>query len=410
MSTATTARPATEARPPVAVPPEGKPARARARELEGYRGLAALSIIVFHVSQFAIQSTPSSRIVTQMSKFEIVDILFVLSAYLLTLSYARAALDRTSTVRPGEFLFRRAVRILPLYWVAVTAVWSMRNSTFPGDWRDLLEHLTFTQVFDQKRIFYTLGPTWSMSLEIIFYGVLVILGPLAVRMCGHIATRRARVAALMAGGVVLFLIPVTWNAVSYFVFHVPFDHWPVYFGPQARFGAFAVGMVLAVVVAARRSEPVFRGVWPVILRVAGVAIIVGATWIDRPGSWGQVGFHDLAAVGWLLLLSSTVLGVEGQRWARILSWRPLTAVGLISYSMYMWHEPILQLLDNHGITNRSVSGLPWSITVVLVSALLVGTLSYWVIEYPTSKLRSLRSKDGRPRNYYPDLVRRAEAS
>lgn len=410
MSTATMEPAATELRPSGPAPPEGKPSRTRARELEGYRGIAAVSIIVFHVCQYAIQSTSSNRVLTQLAKFEIVDILFVLSAYLLTLSYTRAAIDRTSTARPGTFLFRRAVRILPLYWIAVTVVWSTRNPTLPGDWRDLLEHLTFTQVFDQKRIFYTLGPTWSMSLEIIFYGVLVILGPLSVRACGHIATRRARVAFLAAGSTVLFLIPVTWNAVSYFVFQVPFDHWPVYFGPQARFGAFAVGMLLAVIVAARKSEPLFRGIWPTVLRIAGIAIVVAATWIDRPGSWGQVGFHDLAALGWLLLLASTVLGAEGQRWARALSWRPLTLIGLISYSTYIWHEPILQLLNHHGITDRSVAGLPWNVTAVLVLALLAGILSYWVIEYPTAKLRSLRTKDGGKRDYYPELDRGADAS
>jgi peptidoglycan/LPS O-acetylase OafA/YrhL len=407
VSTSSIERP--RSRPPHlgSTPPEGQPARARANELEGYRGIATVSIIVFHVCQYAIQSTPSSQAVTQLAKFEIVDILFVLSAYLLTLSYARAAIDRTVTTRPGMFLFRRAVRILPLYWVAVTVVWSMRNPTLPGDWRDLVEHLTFTQVFDQKRIFYTLGPTWSMSLEIIFYAVLVVLGPLAVRVCGRITARRARVATLVAGCTVLFLIPVAWNSTAYLVFHVPFDHWPVYFGPQARFGAFAAGMLLAVLVAARRSRPIFHGIWPSVLRVAAVTIVIGATWIDRPHSWGQVGYHDLAALGWFLLLASTVLGASGQRWSRALSWRPLTLVGLISYSMYMWHEPIMQLLEGHGVTNRSVAGLPWNITAVLAIAVLAGILSYWVIEYPTSKLRSLRTKDGARRDYYPELAQTA---
>jgi peptidoglycan/LPS O-acetylase OafA/YrhL len=412
MSTDTIHRPGPPAapKPPTAfaTPPEGKPQRGRASELEGYRGIAAISIIVFHVSQYAIQSTPSSQAISQLAKFEIVDILFLLSAYLLTMSYARAAIDRTSTMTAGTFLFRRAVRILPLYWIGVTVIWSIRNPALPGDWIDLLEHLTFTQVFDQKRIFYTLGPTWSMSLEILFYGILVILGPLAVRICGNIATRRARTAVLLAGCAVLYLIPVTWNAASYFVFHVPYDHWPVYFGPQARFGAFAVGMALAVIVAARRSEPVFKGSWALVLRAVGIAIVAGATWIDRPNSWGQVGFHDIAALGWLLLLASTVLGPRNQRWARMLSWRPLTAVGLISYSSYMWHEPIMQTLQHHGITNRTVSALPYNIAVVLLLSLAAGALSYRVIEYPTAKLRAMRNKDGSKRNYYPELEQLSE--
>jgi peptidoglycan/LPS O-acetylase OafA/YrhL len=378
------------------------PARGRVRELEGYRGIAAILIVVFHVLQYAIEATQSPGFVAQIAQFQVVDLLFVLSAYLLTLSYARAAIDRTSAVSARTFLFRRAARILPLYWIGVTTIWTLRTPNLPGDWRDLVEHLTFTQVFDQQRIFYTLGPTWSMSLEIIFYGVLVVIGPLAVRACGRVSTRRMRVTTLLAGCGVLFLIPVTWNACAYFVYRVPFEHWPVYFGPQARFGAFAVGMLLAVIVAARRSRPVFYGIWPSVLRIAGIAVIACASWFNRPGSWGGVGYHDLAALGWLILLASTVLGVKGQVWSRILSWRPLTAVGLISYSTYMWHEPIMQLLANHAITDRSISGLPWALVAVLTLSLLAGVVSYRVIEYPTGKLRAMRNKDGSKRDYYSE--------
>jgi len=390
--------------------PEGAPRRARSRELEGYRGIAAISIIVFHVCQYAFQSggpdRPGGRFLTQLSQFEIVDILFVLSAYLLTLPYARAALDGGSALPAKAFLFRRAVRILPLYWVGILVVWSMRNATLPGDWRDLLEHLTFTQVFDQKRIFYTLGPTWSMSLEIMFYLLLAIAGPLAVRYCGRLVSRRSRVTLLLTGCAVLYLIPVVWNSTAYLVLHVSYNHWPVYFGPQSRFAAFAAGMALAVLVAARRSEPIrpHSRTAPVLVRIAGLAVVAGATWYDRPNSWGQVAFHDIAAVGWFLLLASTLLGPRGQRWARALSWRPFTLAGLISYSAYMWHEPIMQTLYQHGVTSRSVEGLPVAIPVVLAISLLVGVISYRIIERPSSKLRALRNSDGSKRDYYPELT------
>ncbi|MGZ4478972.1 MAG: acyltransferase family protein, partial [Nocardioidaceae bacterium] len=153
-------------------PPEGAPKRARATELEGYRGVATLSIIVFHVGQYVVQPRSSDGLAAQLARFEIVDVLFVLSAYLLTLSYARAAIDRTPALPARQFLFRRAVRILPLYWIGVSVVWACRNPTLPGDWRDLVEHLTFTHVFDRTRIFYTLGPAWSMCIEVAFYGLL----------------------------------------------------------------------------------------------------------------------------------------------------------------------------------------------------------------------------------------------
>jgi peptidoglycan/LPS O-acetylase OafA/YrhL len=385
-------------------PPEGAPKRARSRELEGYRGLAAVSIVIFHVCQYALPQKSPNPVFSALTQFEVVDVLFAMSAYLLALSYARAAIDGGSTHTAGEFLFRRAVRILPLYWIAVIVVWAVRNPTLHGDWIDLIEHLTFTQIFDQKRIFYTLGPVWSMSLEIIFYGLLVILGPAAVRLCRRLGTRRKRVTVLLAGCGVLFAIPVAWNAFAFFVLNISFEHWPVYFGPQARFGAFAVGMALAVIAAARRSEPLFAGVWPSVLRVAALLIVAAATALNQPNTWGQAAYHDVSALGWALLLASTVLGKKDQAWSRWLSWRPLTLVGLLSYSIYMWHEPLMLLLENVGVISRSPADLPAAIVIMLVAAFLVGGLSYQLIEYPTSKLRALRRKDGSPRDYYPELT------
>lgn len=248
----------TPSRPPGrAAPPAPRPSRGRALELQGYRGLAALSTVLFHVWQEwytydAAGSHPpvDSPWLGALISLEVIDLFFVMSAYLLTLSYARAAIDG-GTIRTGRsFLFRRAIRILPLYFLAVLVVWASRNPTLPGDWRDLVEHLTFTHVFDQQRIFYTLGPTWSLSLEVAFYLALIALGPLAVRVCRRLSTRRARVAVCASGCAALFVLPVVWISVAHYVVGVPHTNWPVYFGPQARFGGFAAGMALAVLLVA----------------------------------------------------------------------------------------------------------------------------------------------------------------
>ncbi|MDF3149608.1 acyltransferase, partial [Streptomyces sp. T21Q-yed] len=172
----------------------------RSPELQGFRGLAALSTVVFHVwQQYYVYDAQGAHppvdnpYLGALISLEVIDLFFVMSAYLLTLSYARAAIDGEDRTRPArDFLFRRATRILPLYFLAVLLVWSLRNPSLPGDWRDLLEHLTFTHVFDQQRIFYTLGPTWSLSLEIAFYLTLVAVGPPAIRACRRLRTRRAR--------------------------------------------------------------------------------------------------------------------------------------------------------------------------------------------------------------------------
>jgi peptidoglycan/LPS O-acetylase OafA/YrhL len=149
---------------------------------------------------------------------------------------------------------------------------------------------------------------------------------------------------------------------------------------------------------------VFAGVWPTVLRVIGLFIVLGATAWNQSHTWGQAAYHDVSALGWGLLLASTVLGKKGQTWSRWMSWRPLTLVGLLSYSIYMWHEPLMMLLANLGVISRSPAALPAAIATMLVASFLVGGLSYHLIEYPTSKLRAIRGRDGRPRDYYPELT------
>ena len=151
----------------------GRPAHASWRATAA---LSALTIVAFHVSSTPPRAAPSCRSSWRVrpvrDRRRAVPDVGVPPDAVLRPRGAR----RHLALPAREFLFRRAVRIVPLYWIAVTTVWALRNPALPGDWRDLVEHLLFVQVFDRERIFYTLGPTWSMSLEVMFYLSLVVLG------------------------------------------------------------------------------------------------------------------------------------------------------------------------------------------------------------------------------------------
>ncbi|MFH8366098.1 acyltransferase family protein [Streptomyces sp. NPDC018031] len=389
-------------------PPEGAPARSRAREIEGFRGLAALSTVVFHVWQQyfrydAAGSHPpvSDPFLGALISLEVIDLFFVLSAYLLTLSYARAAIDGGS-VRPARaFLHRRAVRIVPLYFLAVLVVWSLRNPTLPGNWSDLLAHLTFTHVFDREQIFYTIGPTWSLSLEMLFYLALVVLGPAAVRLCRPLRRRAARVAVCAAGCGLLYVLPVLWIAVARYGFGVPHTDWPVYFGPQARFGGFAAGMALAVLTVAlgERGRP---GTGPVVaLRLTALASLYTLSLLTtHPENVASTFYHPAASLLWAVLLYATVHTRTRGRWHRMLSARWLTATGLISYSLFIWHEPIMLELARAGLLPDAQGGFPAAVAVVLLVSVPAAALSYWLVEYPSGLLGRLRDGRGRPRDFY----------
>ncbi|WP_244187880.1 acyltransferase family protein [Streptomyces regalis] len=391
----------------------------RSPELQGFRGLAALSTVVFHVwQQYYVYDAQGAHppidnpYLGALISLEVIDLFFVMSAYLLTLSYARAAIDGYDRTRPGrDFLFRRATRILPLYFLAVLLIWSLRNPSLPGDWRDLVEHLTFTHVFDQQRIFYTLGPTWSLSLEIAFYLTLVAVGPLAIRACRRLHTRRARVLLCASGCAALYLAPVAWIAVAHHALGIPHTNWPVYFGPQARLGGFAAGMGLAVLLVAL-GERGRIGARPATLSaVTAAAGLYALSYASEPENTWHTYYHPLAALLWFALLYGTlhIRTPARPRWHALLRSGWLTGVGLVSYSLYIWHEPLMLLLYDAGVLPRSQAGFPLAVLLVVVAGALAATVSYWTVEYPGSLLARLRDKKGRPREFYPEAEAESEA-
>ncbi|MEU7489642.1 acyltransferase [Streptomyces sp. NPDC042319] len=392
---------------------ESAAARSKAKELQGFRGIAALSTVVFHVwQQYHVYDGGGSHppvdspYLASLLSLEVIDFFFVVSAYLLTLSYARAAIDGGST-RPGRlFLFRRAVRIVPLYFLAVLVVWSARNPQLAGNWRDLVEHLTFTHVFDREQIFYTLGPAWSLSLEVAFYLVLVVLGPLAVRACRPLHRRGARIAVCAGGCLLLFVLPVVWVTVARYGYGVPYTDWTVYFGPQARFGGFAAGMGLAVLMVALGGRARLRPVPATALAVLAVAGVYWLSWDSRPENATFTFYHPLASLLWVALLFG-VLHVRGTvRWHGLLRARWLTHLGLVSYSLFIWHEPVMLQLFQWGLLPGRPGGFWAAVAVVLLVAVPFATASYWVVEYPSSLLYRLRDGNGRQRDFYAGVVTR----
>jgi peptidoglycan/LPS O-acetylase OafA/YrhL len=376
--------------------------------LEGYRGLAALLIVVYHVYQY-MRTGPLARYPYEGTGWHgvlvgldsCVDLFFVLSAFLLGLPFARAALAGGRPMSARSFLYRRAVRIVPLYLVAVLVVWSARNRELPGDWRDLLEHLTFTHVFDDKRIFYTIGPAWSLAVEVHFYLLLAVLGPAVCARCRRIADERRRLGVLLAAVAGLVAASVVWKAAARYVAGAGEQDWSVWFSLPAKLDVFAVGLLVAVAVAARTGEAELRPSQRAGLAGAGVIVVGLAFAANVADPAASLYFHTVAAAGFGLLLAASVLAAPG-RAGRVLA-SPLPAVlGLVSYSLYLWHEPVMLLLADRGLfpVPGTPHAFPIGVLVLVPVAGMVAWLSYWIIEYPTGMLRRTRDHRGDLREYY----------
>lgn len=382
---------------------------ARFEDLEGYRGIAALGIVVFHAYQFcragastsyAYEGTWAYHLLLNMDG--LVSLFLVLSAFLLFLPLARKVLAGQDPGPASVFVLRRAVRILPLYWGAVILVWAYRNPVLPGDWRDLLEHLTFTQVFDSSRIFYTIGPAWSLAVEVFFYAFLAVTLLVYNKARAHERSLTVRRVFVWAPVAVVGLSSLAYQlwALSTGVPHSAYNVW---FNPLAKGSIFAAGMVLALVLIARDARELPRP-WLWGLRLTALGLLVWGMAIRGEDAATSLAWQELSTVAFALLLASSVLAPRTSLWRTSMSRPWLLWLGLISYSVYLWHEPVMLFLDQHGRLSHNQSAFPMVALILVLITVPVGFLSYWVIEYPIGRLRVLRLSDGRRRDYYPDAT------
>ena len=390
----------------------------RYEEFEAYRGIAALLIVVFHAYQYSRQATQQATYVYEGTVFHHlfgnleagVAWFFTLSGFLLFLPIARAGIGVRSTQPVRAFLIKRAIRILPLYYLAIVLVWAWRYTGGREQWLDLVRHLTFTHIFDRTHIFWTIGPAWSLAVEVHFYVAIAILGPVLGALCRRMSSERTRGLALLGFTGGLWLLGLGYLYWAAFIARVPEANAPAYFGLQAKLDNFAVGMVLAVICAMVGGRQVFGSAGAQVLRLAGIGCIAVLFAVRTVSSVAHelelldVFFHSVSAIGFVLILASTVLGPRRSRWTDVLANRRIQFLGLVSYSLYIWHEPILIELGNrHWLLSTNPDAFPINAVILAALSVLAGAISYWLIERPVMELRHLFGRDGRLVPRYEDV-------
>jgi peptidoglycan/LPS O-acetylase OafA/YrhL len=344
------------------------PASLRHRpEIDGLRALAILPILLLHTGVTALQGGHVG-----------VDIFFVISGYLITAIVTREIADGSFSL--ADFYRRRIVRILPALTVMLGAVLAVGCVVlFPTPLRDLGWSAAATAAFGSNVYFYAtsdyfaqasdlkpLVHTWSLAVEEQFY-LLYPLLLLALRRW----ERRARIAAMLGLAVTSFAIGA-WLAAT--------DLTAGFYLLPARIWELVIGGLVAMGAYPRLASAALRE----LLCWIGLAAILAGLVLIRPSWPFPVPFALAPAGGAALLLAYT----PGTRAAALLSVPPLRWIGFISYSLYLWHRPIIAFY----LTGRSWIMTPRDTAVLLALSFGAATLSYLVVERPA--LRRWRSGSG----------------
>ena len=340
--------------------------------LDGLRGLAVATVVGYHLRPSAVPGG-----------FVGVDVFFVLSGFLIT-SLLLAETESTSAIQWGRFVVRRVRRLAPAMLLMMAAlaiygatwanpfelqrlrthgVWTLLSL---ANWRFILDGVTYTDVVVGAS---PLRHMWSLAIEEQFYVVL----PLAIFAASRFVARQLRRKVLFTA-IVLALGSAGWAA---WLSVTGAETARTYFGTDTRAQALLVGVALGAALSGRALNDSARKVARA-SALGGVFILGAFTLVVREQStFLPRGGFALAAVASAMVIA----GAEHLSPLRaVLTSKGLVALGTISYGVYLWHWPIIVIIDSRR-TGLDAGSLPLA---ALQAGLTLATaaLSYRVLELP----------------------------
>ncbi|MGX9349669.1 acyltransferase family protein [Shimia sp. W99] len=333
-------------------------ARAYRTDIDGLRAIAILGVVLYHIG------------LKQMSGgYAGVDVFFVISGYLI----GGNILDDLAAGRFSfrNFYTRRARRILPalvvmvlvvmvLGWftlmphpyrymggAAVTALLSLSNIWF----------LTRIDYFNPDALLDPLIHTWSLGIEEQFYLIIPLLLLLLWRW------RTGLIAPVLLGLIVLSLALAVTRSGEY--------RTEAFYLLHTRAWELLAGVVVAW---SERNRPL-RAALHTPLYAVGLILILAGLWIVPPAApWP--GLWTLPTVVGTALILVAPQATAPLR--ALLANPPMRFVGLISYSLYLWHQPVISMLKASNFWPATLSG----VLLVLALMIAVATLSWRFVEQP----------------------------
>lgn len=331
-------------------------------DVDGLRAVAVIPVVLYHAG-FA----PFS------GGYVGVDVFFVISGFLIAGIISREISQGRFSIL--NFYERRARRILPALFAVIATVLGLGwLISWPQDFSEISESVLATVFFGSNMYFWQTSDyfatatefrpllhTWSLAIEeqfYVFFPIFLIL-----------AARRPRANLVFW---VMFLL------VASFVLNVGLTvsrPMSAFYLAPTRAWELLIGATLALNILPSWSGRRVREV----ASIAGIALILGAVFAFD----ADTAFPGIAAlapcIGAALVIQAGRGDTALTSVSQVLSRRPFVFVGLVSYSLYLWHWPILAFSRSWmGTTHLSIE---WALTCILVSFVLA-IISWHIIERP----------------------------
>ena len=351
--------------------------------IDSLRALAVLAVIIYHVD---VNYLPGG--------FLGVDLFFVLSGYLIS-SLIIKEYKKTGSLNLYNFYIRRARRLLPAVYFMITVVlvvMVMFNGVllkkshldaifgyiYSSNWWYIFHKLDYFDSFGSQSPFKHL---WSLAIEEQFY----MIFPLLFLLVNGKKKTKDGSYKLNRNFLYVILGVILVSLIAHIILFDINNISRIYFGTDTRAFSLLVGVVGAILYPMDKLNtkitPQENLVYSVVSLISIAALITIMIYTSEYNTWMyRGGFLLVAILGIIIIISS---GKQHTVMAKLLSFKPVVFIGKISYSLYLWHFPVLVLT-----TPVSEIGKPNIFFVVLrvILTFILAIISYALVETPIRKL------------------------
>lgn len=382
------------------------PANHDTAALDGVRAIAVALVVVVHLCYLVQHDNPGSEASALLSATGRlwgmggtgVQLFFVLSGFLMVRPYVSGRGPQA-----GDFYIRRCLRILPAYFMSLAVVVALVQhqyvTAFGAHWLDLALHVTLTHNLLTSTSGSINGPYWTLPVEWDFYALLPLAAPAFAAFALHRGAARAGSIVLLAS---ILCSALAATAVAEIQHRFPSL---AEFTTAIQVLQFAPLFAAGAAVAAATSEPGVRAAVsrrPVLALASAVGVVVIAVNVLAPegrvlGFASYYFFQSQMAIAYGALVLLALVG--GRVFTTALSAPWLRFVGNISFSVYLYHWPVLAngvvpLASRFG---RGAAPIVVATLLTVIVLPVVGSLSYLVVERPaltfaTDLVRRRRSR------------------
>jgi peptidoglycan/LPS O-acetylase OafA/YrhL len=371
--------------------------------MDSIRAIALISVVAAHTSFFvALEGTDALTKV----RFDFgVRVFFIISAFLIYRPWVRARLRGYEPPRLKAYAWRRMLRVVPAYWVALTLITIWLGLVGVFTWTGVPIYYGFGQIYDQIKSLGGLPQAWSLCVEVVFYALIPVYAALLARLKTPDPARRLR--QELIGPAVLFAIGV---AYKFWIVEAGTLEQPelivLQLNTLAFLDDFAIGMAAAAISVwyEGRDRDLPRPLrlvdrFPALpWLVALAAVWVVSTQLGLTGQLGEpVGrsqyvvrhyLYTIVAVG---LVLPAMFGDPTRGWVRkLLANRALVYLGMVSYAVYLYHFAVLLQLERWSFADVASGRWAWVwFPAALAGGVFCATLSYYLVERPALGLKRL---------------------